>query len=351
LLEFYKEIRKINQSSFFNSIHESLLISIWIVRTVLKAMPNLEQLVHIGPLRKVPEIVMDDTIDYSDTSQRFLFGDDDLLPDLSEHKRAKNYTGESAWQDIFSSYTSRNKPSVPLLLDSGDITYHKRISLEERVNDWLLNWFNVPYEIQFHKKFVFMADSDEKLQKLNSGKLSSEDLSAESARVVFRNIQNDSVSPASEIGVGISQLTPVIVNALKSRSFSVEQPELHIHPRMQTVLGDLFVFEGLFKAVEDDGEVSVTTQNMEGKTQERHFNRTDVKDESFILVETHSEHLILRLLKRLREGIIKPEDLAIYYFENDKGKTISSRICVDSDGEFTTPWPDGFFEERLEELF
>ncbi|MFT4755342.1 MAG: putative ATPase [Salibacteraceae bacterium] len=215
----------------------------------------------------------------------------------------------------------------------------------------MLDWFNVPYEIQFHRKFVFTADSAEKLQKLNTGKLNLEDLSAESARVVFRNVQHGSVSSAKEIGVGISQLTPVIVNALQSQSFSVEQPELHIHPRMQTVLGDLFVFEGLFAAVENDGEVTITTRNIEGQIQDRHFNRKKVKDESFILVETHSEHLILRLLKRLREGILKPEDLAIYYFENDKGKTISNRIRVDSDGEFTTPWPEGFFEERLEELF
>jgi TPR repeat protein len=78
---------------------------------------------------------------------------------------------------------------------------------------------------------------------------------------------------------------------------------------------DLFVFEGLFTAVEDAGEVTITTRNIEGQIQERHFNRKKEKDESFILVETHSEHLILRLLKRLREGIIKPEDLAIHYFE------------------------------------
>jgi predicted ATPase len=320
----------------FKSIHKSLPVLVWIVRAVLKAMPDLDELVHLGPLRKVPELV-------KDSAEVNITWDDDLS--ITDQERDNNYTGESAWQDIFSSYEYTNNENIPLF---GDGTY---IPLEKRVNAWLLDWFNVPYEIQFHKKLVFMADSAEKLQKINTGKLSIEDLSVESARVVFRNVQNGSVSPANEIGVGISQLTPVIVNALESKSFSVEQPELHIHPRMQTVLGDLFVFEGLFSEVENDGEVTITTQNIEGQIQERHFNRKKVKDESFILVETHSEHLILRLLKRLREGILKPEDLAIYYFENDKGKTISHRISVDSDGEFTTPWPEGFFDERLEELF
>jgi len=301
-------------------------------------MPDLEELVHLGPLRKVPELVKDST------EVDIIWNEDESITD---QERDDNYTGESAWQDIFSSYKFTNKNNETALY----LEIETSIPLEKRVNSWLLDWFNVPYEIQFHKKFVFTADSAEKLQKLNTGKLSLEDLSAESARVVFRNVQNGSVSPANEIGVGISQLTPVIVNALQSKSFSVEQPELHIHPRMQTVLGDLFVFEGLFSAAEDAGEVTITTRDIEGQTQDRHFNRKKVKDESFILVETHSEHLILRLLKRLREGILKPEDLAIYYFENDKGKTISNRICVDSEGEFTTPWPEGFFEERLEELF
>lgn len=322
----------------FKSIQKSLTVLVWIVRAVLKTMPDLEELVHLGPLRKVPELVKDST------EVDIIWNEDESITD---QKRDDNYTGESAWQDIFSSYKFTNKNNETALY----LEIETSIPLEKRVNAWLLDWFNVPYEIQFHKKFVFKADSAEKLQKLNTGKLSLEDLSAESARVVFRNVQNGSVSPANEIGVGISQLTPVIVNALQSKSFSVEQPELHIHPRMQTVLGDLFVFEGLFSASEDAGEVTITTRDIEGQTQDRHFNRKKVKDESFILVETHSEHLILRLLKRIREGILKPNDLAIYYFENDKGKTKSSRILVDSDGEFTTPWPDGFFDERLEELF
>lgn len=325
----------------YKYLHKYITVLVWVLSEIYNAMPNLNELVHLGPLRKVPEIVMDEP--GANEFEALIIEEEKRL--RQKPLTSSNYTGESAWKDIFYSHKyGRDVEQFPGLDDEG-------MSLEEKVNIWLLDWFNTPYEIQFHRKFVFTSDTAEKLQKFNSGQLNIEDLSSESARVVFKNIQNGSVSPASEIGVGISQLTPVIVNTLRSQSFFVEQPELHVHPRMQTVLGDLFVFEGLFKAAKDTGEVTITTQNLDGQKQERHFNRKNEKQESFILVETHSEHLILRLLKRLREGILQPEDLAIYYFENDNGKSISNRIGVDSDGEFTTSWPEGFFEERLEELF
>lgn len=335
LINVVHEYLEITSMDNYRRIHKTLPVLVWVVRTILKSMPDLERLVHLGPLRKIPELVKNEPVKFEWEFEG-----------LTEQEQTDNYTGDAAWKSIFSSYKFNTNEEIDLALKNEAL-----IPLEKRVNAWLLDWFNTPYEIQFHKKFSFTVDSDEKLQKLNAGKLSLEDLSSESASVVFKNVQNGSVSPAKDIGVGISQLTPVIVNAIESKSFSVEQPELHIHPRMQTVLGDLFVFEGLFGAAEGAGEVTVTTRDIEGQTQEHHFNRKKAQDESFILVETHSEHLILRLLKRLREGVLKPEDLAIYYFENDKGKAISNRICVDSDGEFTTPWPEGFFEERLEELF
>jgi hypothetical protein len=43
----------------YKSIHKSLPILLWVVRAVLKAMPDLDELVHLGPLRKVPELVKD----------------------------------------------------------------------------------------------------------------------------------------------------------------------------------------------------------------------------------------------------------------------------------------------------
>ena len=78
------------------------------------------------------------------------------------------------------------------------------------------------------------------------------------------------------------------------------------------------------------------------------------------LIETHSEHLILRLLKRIRqhtdkelpEGLnfIQKSDVAILYFEPTENGVIAHKIGIDEDGEFTGNWPHGFFSERRHEL-
>ena len=145
----------------------------------------------------------------------------------------------------------------------------------------------------------------------------------------------------SDVGIGISQLIPVVVGALDNSQnygiFAVEQPELHIHPALQVALGDVFI-----DAIKDN-------------------NRT-------ILIETHSEHLLLRLLRRVRETTegeqnvykLKPEDLSILYIrvpptsesEVSEESKVSEFIPlgVMDDGGFDGPWPEGFFDERLEEL-
>jgi predicted ATPase len=87
-----------------------------------------------------------------------------------------------------------------------------------------------------------------------------------------------------------------------------------------------------------------------------------------LILETHSEHLILRLLRRIRETTkakadadkrIKiadlrffAEELHLYYFKpGPAGKSEVKEIRVDEDGEFLNTWPDGFFGEREKELF
>ena len=138
-----------------------------------------------------------------------------------------------------------------------------------------------------------------------------------------------------DLGVGISQLTPVVITALHpaTKLMVVEQPELHIHPKVQTGLGDLFISQANLIA----------------------------ERESQFLIETHSEHLILRILRRIREFYegeplpdelkISHEDLSIVYVENSDDGVLITPIGVDETGEFTSRWPKGFFDERAEELF
>jgi hypothetical protein len=135
-----------------------------------------------------------------------------------------------------------------------------------------------------------------------------------------------------DVGVGISQVLPVVVAAQDGSAsvVCIEQPELHIHPAVQVGLGDLFI----------DGAVN---QGL-----------------SF-LIETHSEHLILRLLRRIREaaeepqlgpqGAVTPELVSICYLRKEDGRVIVDAIPVNERGDFDRPWPRGFFEERGPELF
>jgi predicted ATPase len=150
--------------------------------------------------------------------------------------------------------------------------------------------------------------------------------------VLFDKNSNIQISHR-DVGIGISQVLPVLVSvfANKNKLIAIEQPEIHLHPALQAELADLFINSAL-------GE----------------------NKNSFIL-ETHSEHLILRILRRIREttnnelkeGMIpvRPEDVQIVFVRpSDKGAEIVN-LEITEDGDFKTKWPDGFFEERAEELF
>jgi predicted ATPase len=78
-----------------------------------------------------------------------------------------------------------------------------------------------------------------------------------------------------------------------------------------------------------------------------------------MLLETHSEHLVLRLLRRIRESAdavnesssLKPNDISIVYLTSTFEGTVTQRLKITSDGDFEQNWPNGFFNERDEELF
>ncbi len=138
-----------------------------------------------------------------------------------------------------------------------------------------------------------------------------------------------------DVGVGISQVLPVLVNAYskENRVSAIEQPELHLHPKLQSELADVFINTAL-------GE--------EKKT---------------FLIETHSEHLLLRIMRRIREttngelpdGIeaIEAKDVQVLFVmpsQNGEGSVIK-KIALDEEGEMIDNWPGGFFEEGFNERF
>jgi len=127
----------------------------------------------------------------------------------------------------------------------------------------------------------------------------------------------------SDVGVGYSQVLPLLTQSVLARNqlVCVEQPELHLHPAMQARLGELFVAEAT------------------GGAQTR------------FLIETHSESLMLRILRKIREGMISTEEVQVIYVDQaPDGSSVIHDLAIDERGNFLSPWPNGFFDERLEEL-
>jgi len=126
-----------------------------------------------------------------------------------------------------------------------------------------------------------------------------------------------------DVGTGISQVLPVLVAAYGSKEqiIAVEQPEIHLHPALQAELGDVFIESAL-------GE----------------------RGNTFIL-ETHSEHLILRMLRRVREKKVSPADMCVLFVEPTNHGSQIMELEYDEDGDFIDEWPGGFFEESFREKF
>jgi len=100
----------------------------------------------------------------------------------------------------------------------------------------------------------------------------------------------------------------------------VEQPEIHLHPRAQGTLGDLLI--------------DIATSGA-GKT---------------LLVETHSEHVLSRIRRRVAEGKLSKDDVIIHYCEPYSSGTMVSQVEINSQGQYTgAGLPLGFFEEGYEE--
>ena len=125
-----------------------------------------------------------------------------------------------------------------------------------------------------------------------------------------------------DVGFGISQILPVIIQSVLSRNKTIviEQPEIHIHPRLQAQLGSL-----LAESVKSFG------------------NR--------FIIETHSEHLLLRLQKLIRNGELSHEDIAVVYVDRGKNGSQCLELRIDSEGDFIDEWPNGFFDEGFNEMF
>ena len=122
----------------------------------------------------------------------------------------------------------------------------------------------------------------------------------------------------ASMGEGVSQLLPIVTEVLVSEScLLIEQPEIHLNPNLQTRLADLFAS-------------SVKARNGQ------------------IVVETHSEHFVLRLKTLLASGELSPSHISLLFVGKQDGESIVEKLDIDDLGNFAD-WPEGFFDESYQE--
>ena len=139
------------------------------------------------------------------------------------------------------------------------------------------------------------------------------------ARVITRPGQ--AVVLLTDVGFGVSQVLTVITllqYVPEGSTVILEQPEIHLHPFAQAGLADVIVNAAIHRKVQ-------------------------------VILESHSEHLLLRLQRRIAEEAIPAGDVKLYFCDVPDGKSVLTPLDVDPYGNIRN-WPDGFMGDAFGEV-
>jgi len=125
----------------------------------------------------------------------------------------------------------------------------------------------------------------------------------------------------TDVGFGVSQILPVLVlcyYAPENSTILLEQPEIHLHPSVQADLADVLID-------------AVKERNVQ------------------IILESHSEHLLRRIQRRIAEEEISQDMVKLYFCRMENGESKIEELDVDEFGNIRN-WPQNFFGDEMGEL-
>jgi predicted ATPase len=131
----------------------------------------------------------------------------------------------------------------------------------------------------------------------------------------------------TDVGFGVSQVLPVIVQcfyAAPNSTVMIEQPEIHLHPSVQAALADLFL--DAIGARENGRDRNIQ-----------------------LIIESHSEHFLRRLQRRIAEERISEDKVALYFCTPGSEGSIVTELEVDRYGDILN-WPRDFFGNEIQDV-
>lgn len=130
-----------------------------------------------------------------------------------------------------------------------------------------------------------------------------------------------------DVGFGVSQVLPVLVECFYAPANSIilmEQPEIHLHPRAQSFLAD----------------VMIDAINARENGKSRNIQ---------LIIETHSEHFLRRLQRRIAEDAIQKDMVAAYFADVSRTPAVLDQLRLDMFGNIQN-WPEHFFGDEMEDI-
>jgi len=130
-----------------------------------------------------------------------------------------------------------------------------------------------------------------------------------------------------DVGFGVSQVLPVLVQCFYAQPGSIilmEQPEIHLHPSAQSALAD----------------VMIDVMNSRENGTDRNIQ---------LVIETHSEHFLRRLQRRIAEGAISQKKASAYFANITKTPATLETLQIDMFGSIEN-WPEDFFGDEMSDI-